>query len=184
MKKMRITRHEEFEVAHVLPNYDGGCGNLHGHTYKIEVTVEGPQTGVFDMVMDFSDLKRAIKAIVPDHRFICSDYASPDKSDLEHEITKVLDAFNIQYVVYPFVTTAENMVTYFAEMIEHYIQNEMEYKDVEVVECKLWETTNSYAHYIKPQRIIKSVNLSGEDLAKAVADSNAKGAVMMSAGGM
>jgi len=51
---MRVTRHEEFETAHLLPGYNGPCGNLHGHSYKIEVTVEGPQhDNHFGMVMDF-----------------------------------------------------------------------------------------------------------------------------------
>ena len=102
---MRITRHEEFETAHLLPGYDGGCGNLHGHTYKIEVTVEGPQDYDFDMVMNFKQLKQAIKAVVPDHRFV---YADGDK--ISEEIAKVLDLYNIKYVRYPFYTTAENMV--------------------------------------------------------------------------
>lgn len=146
---MRITRHEEFEVSHVLPNYEGGCGNLHGHTYKIEVTVEGPQSGMFNMVMDFKDLKYAIKEIVPDHRFICNSNNLKDKNSLEYQIVKVLDKFNRLYITYPFATTAENMVTYFAQKIEKFIQEELDYKNVEVVECKLWETTNSYAQYIK-----------------------------------
>lgn len=137
---MRITRHEEFETAHLLPGYDGGCGNLHGHTYKIEVTAEGPQDYDFDMVMDFKQLKQAIKAVVPDHRFV---YADGDK--ISEEIAKVLDLYNIKYVRYPFYTTAENMVGYYAEAIESYIQNEFGLKNVKVVEVKLWETTNSYA---------------------------------------
>ena len=58
---MRVTRHEEFETAHLLPGYDGPCGNLHGHSYKIEVTLEGPQNKLFDMVMDFKDLKKAMQ---------------------------------------------------------------------------------------------------------------------------
>ena len=36
-----VTRHEEFEAAHRLRDYDGACTNLHGHSYKIEVTVTG-----------------------------------------------------------------------------------------------------------------------------------------------
>ena len=139
-KLMRITRHEEFETAHLLPGYNGGCGNLHGHSYKIEVTVEGTQNIAFDMVMDFKDLKQAIKEVVPDHRFV---YADGDK--ISEEIAKVLDLYNIQYVRYPFYTTAENMVGYFAELIDNYIKGELNYPEVNVVEVKLWETTNSYA---------------------------------------
>ena len=138
---MRITRHEEFEVAHLLPGYNGGCGNLHGHTYKIEVTVEGPQnSNYFDMVMDFSNLKQAIKANVPDHRFI---YKIGDK--IGEEIAEVLSKNNIEYVGYSFQTTAENMVSWFARTINFYIQHDQHNEDVEVVEVKLWETTNSYA---------------------------------------
>ena len=56
---IKVTRHEEFEAAHLLPNYDGPCGNLHGHSYKIELTLEGPQNeDYYGMVMDFNDLKK------------------------------------------------------------------------------------------------------------------------------
>ena len=47
------------------------------------------------------------------------------------------------------MTTAENMVGYYAQAIDDYIKNELGYKDVDVVEVKLWETTNSYATWIK-----------------------------------
>lgn len=146
---IKVTRHEEFEVAHVLPGYDGGCGNLHGHTYKIEVTVEGPQQGPYDMVIDFSDLKKAIKEIVPDHRFVCSDSVDPENDSLEMDIIDILEKYGIKYVIYPFVTTAENMVKHFAEAIDNYIKHEIGYKLVDVVEVKLWETTNSYAIWRK-----------------------------------
>lgn len=144
---MRITRHEEFEVAHILPDYLGPCGNLHGHTYKIEVTVEGPQDFEhWGMVLDFNKLKYIIKEVVPDHRFI---YNSKDISPVEADIIEVLKKHNCRFIGYPFATTAENMVSYFAECIEkeiHQFSN-----DINVVEVKLWETTNSYAQYIKKE---------------------------------
>ena len=137
---MKITRQEEFETAHVLPFYTGGCGKIHGHYYKIEVTVEGPQKSNFDMVMDFKDLKKAIKEIVPDHEFVMY------KDDpISNDIKVVLDKYGMKYEIYPFYTTAENMVGYFAERIEEYIKNELGYNDVKVVKVKLWETTNSFA---------------------------------------
>ena len=142
---MRITRHEEFEMAHVLPNYPGGCGNLHGHTYKIEVTVEGPQD--FDqwgMVLDFNTLKTILKSVLPDHKFV---YNSKDTSDLERDVLVVLNKYNCQTVGYPFCTTAENMSTHFARVIEAMLQTIN--PQLEVAELKLWETTNSYAQYIK-----------------------------------
>lgn len=145
---MRITRHEEFETAHLLPGYNGGCGNLHGHSYKIEVTVEGKQDQPFDMVMDFKDLKKAIKEVIPDHRFVYYD-----SDEISCKIAKILDEYNLKYVRYPFYTTAENMVGYFAELIDNYIKNELGYKNVDVVEVKLWETTNSYATWKKPEQL-------------------------------
>lgn len=135
-----ITRHEEFEVAHVLPNYDGPCGRLHGHSYKIEVTVSGPQTEPFGMIMDFKDLKKAIKEVVPDHKFV---YYTED--EIGKDIAQVLTKHNIACQPYPFNTTAENMCVYFKDTIQDYIQNELGYKDVIVTKVDLWETTNSHA---------------------------------------
>lgn len=145
MAKVRITRHEEFEVAHLLPGHEKGCGRLHGHTYKIEVTVEGPQKEPWGMVMDFGDLKKAIKENTPDHKFVYCTEGDP----LSSEISQVLVKHNIDHLAMPCMTTAENMVGYYAECIDDYIKNELGYKDVDVVEVKLWETTNSYATWIK-----------------------------------
>ena len=41
MTKIRITREFTFEMAHALWNYDGPCRNIHGHSYKLYVTVFG-----------------------------------------------------------------------------------------------------------------------------------------------
>ena len=68
MTKVRVTKQFNFEAAHALWNYDGKCKNIHGHTYKLFVTVIGkpinnnkdPKHG---MVIDFGDLK--LKAISP-----------------------------------------------------------------------------------------------------------------------
>ena len=53
----------------------------------------------------------------------------------------------------PFDTTAENMVRYYAEMIEQSLQNNYGYPGVKVVEAKLWETSTSYATYIAPEQL-------------------------------
>lgn len=144
MNLIRVTRHEEFEVAHLLPGHERGCGRLHGHTYKIEVTLEGPQTEPWGMIIDFNDLKTAIKENTPDHKFVyCKD------DEVSCEIAEVLAKHDIACQVYPFMTTAENMVQYYAQTIDEYIKNELGYKDVDVVEVNLWETTNSHATWRK-----------------------------------
>ena len=143
---VRVTRHEEFELAHVLTGYHGGCGRLHGHSYRIEVTVEGPQTDPFGMVLDFKDLKRVMKAVIPDHYFV---YFEEDETG--KDIASTLRRHGILSKSLPFVTTAENMAPYFGKEIEK-LFHEGGYNDVEVVEVKLWETSNSYATYIKNRR--------------------------------
>ena len=62
MSKIRITKKFTFEAGHALYGYDGKCKNVHGHSYKLYVTVIGvPITDKdnvkYGMVIDFSDLK-------------------------------------------------------------------------------------------------------------------------------
>ena len=62
---MKITKIFTFDSSHMLDGHDGKCQNLHGHTYKLEITVSAPiiQGGAKDgMVMDFTDLKAIVKS--------------------------------------------------------------------------------------------------------------------------
>lgn len=66
MAKIRITKQFTFETAHALYGYDGKCKNLHGHSYKLSVTLLGEPISdathvKFGMVMDFGDLKKIIE---------------------------------------------------------------------------------------------------------------------------
>ena len=66
---IRVTKIFEFEAAHALDCHDGKCSNIHGHSYKLHVTVVGkpnrskgdPKDG---MVIDFSDIKQIVKSMV------------------------------------------------------------------------------------------------------------------------
>lgn len=135
---MKITRHEEFEMAHILPNYKGGCGNLHGHTYKIDVTIKGEQNKKeWGMVLDFKVLKDVIKSIIPDHKFV---YNCKNISDIELEIVDILKDNNLECIGYPFDTTAENLVGFFADKIQDKLPN-----NIKVVKIDLWETSKNHA---------------------------------------
>lgn len=135
---MKITRHEEFEMAHILPNYQGGCGNLHGHTYKIDVTIQGKQDKEkWGMVLDFKILKDIIKSIIPDHKFV---YNCENISNIELEIVNVLKNHKLECIGYPFDTTAENLVVFFANEIQNKLPN-----DINVVKIDLWETSKNHA---------------------------------------
>jgi len=119
-KKYSVTKAFRFEAAHNLPGYEGVCANLHGHSYRLEVTVEGevqtegPNLG---MVVDFSDLKRAV------------DYC----------IIKELDHKNLNDVL-PFRPTAELMAAWILGKLLKYSGDYAKIKRV-----RLWETGNSYA---------------------------------------
>lgn len=56
---MKIGREFYFDAAHSLPDYQGKCEQLHGHTYKLEVVVEG-KVKEDGMVIDFTDLKKVV----------------------------------------------------------------------------------------------------------------------------
>ena len=64
-KPISITKEFKFETGHALYGYDGLCKNVHGHSYKLSVTVSGtpisdPKNKKYGMVMDFGDLKEII----------------------------------------------------------------------------------------------------------------------------
>jgi len=61
---MKITKKFTFEAAHFIPNHIT-CGNLHGHSYKLEVTIEGPikENG---MLLDFTLFKKIVKEAIID----------------------------------------------------------------------------------------------------------------------
>ena len=66
MSKVRITKQFTFETGHALYGHDGKCKNIHGHSYKLSVTIFGkplgdPKSSKFGMIMDFSDLKKIVK---------------------------------------------------------------------------------------------------------------------------
>lgn len=63
---MEITKIFTFDSAHYLTDYHGKCEKLHGHTYKLEITIEGPvqKNG---MVLDFGILKSLVQAHILDH---------------------------------------------------------------------------------------------------------------------
>lgn len=66
---MLIKLIRSFSSAHRLPEYDGPCRNLHGHTWKAVFIIEGPirENG---MVCDFKTVKKLLDNLLPDHQFL------------------------------------------------------------------------------------------------------------------
>lgn len=115
--KTSITKILSFDAAHRLPHHPGKCRDLHGHTYRLEVTVagtpqeHGPGAG---MVLDFADLEQAVRRIVVDR--------------LDHSyLNDVLDV----------VPTAEAIAGWaFAELAA---------AGLDVMKVRLWESAGSFA---------------------------------------
>lgn len=131
---MQIVKQFSFDAAHQLVGHCGKCANLHGHTYKLEVAVEGPliTSGSSEgMVIDFSDLKSAAGELVDklDHATLISG---------NEPIFKTLDT---KAVIFGFRTTAEYMATY----IYWYLKREI--SEVEISFVRLWETPTGYAEF-------------------------------------
>jgi len=72
-REVIVRRRFEFEAAHKLPHHPGKCRELHGHSYKLYVSVQrdvDPQSG---MAIDFGELKSIVREAVVDrmdHRYI------------------------------------------------------------------------------------------------------------------
>lgn len=62
---MIIIKEFEFDAAHYLPEYNGKCEHLHGHTYKLVIKVQGTPDHE-GMVIDFTRLKKLTKELVVD----------------------------------------------------------------------------------------------------------------------
>lgn len=141
---IRITKIFTFETAHVLFNYDGKCKNMHGHSYKLYVTVKGTPINDIDhpkngMVVDFGDIKKIVKSEIIDHwdHAVLLNGVSPHKKlgeNLEEQGHKVI------YCNYQ--PTCENMLFEIAEKVKNRLP-----ESVTLAYLKLHETENSYGEW-------------------------------------
>ena len=133
----------DFEMAHVLKDYDGPCKNIHGHSYKLFVTVTGkpitdkssPKKG---MVMDFKDLKAIVKTHIVD-RF---DHALVINSETDPEMIESMRKHMEKLIVVDYQPTSENLVADFASIIKSHLPEK-----VALHNLRLWETATSYSEW-------------------------------------
>ena len=110
--RTRVTRSFSFEAAHQLPWHAGKCKRLHGHHYRVEVTVEGPidDNGV---VIDFEDVKSVVQAEIVDrydHQYLNDFLDNPTAELLAHDVWKRLDAAGLHVVRLRLWETPESSV--------------------------------------------------------------------------
>lgn len=150
MPVIRITKEFSFEMAHALHGYDGACSNIHGHSYKLSVTVSGKpendsNSSKQGMVMDFGDLKNIVKTEILeifDHALILNEN-TPDRE----KISAIPLSGKIVFL--PYQPTCENMLQDFAVRISKSLA-----KGVTLYSLKLRETDSSYAGWFAEDNIV------------------------------
>ena len=131
----QVSVEEEFAAGHALRGYRGKCENLHGHNYKVCVTLEGTELDDIGLLYDFSDLKKAIHQTVGklDHQFM-NDVAPFDRLN----------------------PSAENIAKFFYEQITEFLSEHAHKKSgngapessfCRVQNVKVWETSTTTATY-------------------------------------
>jgi 6-pyruvoyltetrahydropterin/6-carboxytetrahydropterin synthase len=144
MSNIRITKQFTFETGHALYGYDGKCKNVHGHSYKLSVTVIGkPITDSsnvkYGMVIDFTDLKRIVKEEIVDN----FDHATVFNQNTPHiELAKELKDRGHHVILVNYQPTSENMVIDFAEKIMKRLP-----KNIDLFSLRLQETDTSFAEW-------------------------------------
>lgn len=144
MANIRITKQFSFETGHALYGYDGKCKNVHGHSYKLDVTVIGQPISdtsnvKFGMVIDFGDLKKIVKEEIVD----VFDHATVFNKNTPHvELAKELEDRGHNVLLVNYQPTSEMMVIDFAEKIKNRLPN-----NIKLHSLKLSETATSYAQW-------------------------------------
>jgi 6-pyruvoyltetrahydropterin/6-carboxytetrahydropterin synthase len=144
MSKIRITKLFSFETGHALYGYDGKCRNVHGHSYKLSVTVVGvpindPNHVKYGMVIDFTDLKKIVKEEIVD----VFDHATVFNKNTPHvELAKELEQRGHNVLLVDYQPTSEMMVIDFAQKIKLRLPS-----TIALHSLKLQETESSYAEW-------------------------------------
>lgn len=142
--KIRITKQFTFETGHALYGYDGKCKNVHGHSYKLSVTVIGHPISdtnhvKYGMVIDFGDLKKIVKNEIVD----VFDHATVFNKNTPHvELAKELEHRGHNVLLVDYQPTSEMMVIDFAEKIKSQLPSH-----IVLHSLKLQETETSFAEW-------------------------------------
>lgn len=141
---IRVTKLFSFEMAHALMGHDGPCKNIHGHSYKLRVTLKGvalqqpghPKDG---MIIDFSELKAIINESVVkvyDHALVLNSAAYNNEIEL-------LSKQYARVILVPFQPSCENLIIEFKNKLNALMLN----YPFELTALRLDETATSYAEW-------------------------------------
>lgn len=131
-----LTKKFEFEAAHRISNYEGLCREIHGHTYKLEVTISGPIDPETDMILDFKTFKSLVKTSVIeqfDHALLLKD---------NKENRKLFEHYSGKITWMKTEPTAERMLQGMADTLQRLIP-----PPAQLDSLLLYETSNSFASW-------------------------------------
>ncbi|MBQ6583619.1 MAG: 6-carboxytetrahydropterin synthase [Alistipes sp.] len=141
---IRLTKEFSFESAHTLWGYDGKCREIHGHSYRLFVTIKGEpisdeQNPKLGMVMDFGELKSIVAREITDrldHSFVMR------RTEQAEALAAAMGSQFTNVVLVDYQPTCENMLIDFAARLKAALP-----KGITLHSLRLHETATSYAEW-------------------------------------
>lgn len=149
MTTHHITIRLRFEAAHRLPHLPGKCTNLHGHSWQAHITAAAPHLNQKDMVVDFSDLKRAIETFTDTHldHGAMLGAADPYASRLGEDGLKTYVFGTDPHTEDLSWPTVESVAVLLGRVAHHALTTHPTLKDAHLVSAQVSETENNTATY-------------------------------------
>ena len=129
-----VKTEDSFDSAHFLARYNGKCRNIHGHRWRVVIEIAGENLDD-GMVVDFTDIKAALKALIDnlDHSLVM------EKDTLKPQTYECLVDEGFRIMIMDFRPTAENFAKYFFDEIKN--------KGFNIRAAEVYETPNNCARY-------------------------------------
>jgi 6-pyruvoyltetrahydropterin/6-carboxytetrahydropterin synthase len=147
---IHLTKEFSFESAHALWGYDGKCREIHGHSYRLFVTIKGEpiadeQSPKLGMVMDFGELKAIVGREITnrlDHSFVMR------RTEQAEALAAAMGSQFTNVVLVDYQPTCENMLIDFAARLKAALP-----EGVKLHSLRLHETATSYAEWYSDENI-------------------------------
>jgi 6-pyruvoyltetrahydropterin/6-carboxytetrahydropterin synthase len=119
-----VSVEQTFSAGHALRDYKGKCENVHGHNFKVQVTIEGERLDGTGLLVDFNDVKEKMREVI---------------ARLDHQFLNEVPPFDVKN------PSAENIAEYFCDEMADGLKNAP--VPVRIREVKVWETDIQSATY-------------------------------------
>lgn len=133
--QVRLGKDFNWEMSHRLPFHNGGCQNVHGHSYKMRVDIIGT-TDANGMVIDFYEIDRIVRPYLEamDHAFVV------DKDDTD--VIEFLDKHGFKKFVIDITSTAEHLAMFF---IQKFAPEFKQFTNISHIKVRVFETSDAFA---------------------------------------